>query len=126
MNKAYDILGVVSPSMFAVAKAKENDISVPKMLAPGLACGLAGYSLWDKHPMLGFLAGEAVGTNAYRFWRGEGTDRLRTACNLSVAASAMTGSLMWKKHPFYGYLLGFAAGVAVTALVPGSNASKLF
>lgn len=125
MSTAFDILGVISPSMAAVAKPTEADVSVPRMLAPGLACGLAGFALWEKHPMLGFLSGEVVGTNLYRFYRGEGTDRNRTITNLAVVATATASSLMMPRHPFWGYVAGFVAGAAVTAFVPGSNASKL-
>lgn len=125
MINGYDLLGVVSPSMLAVAKSEELGMPVAASLAPGLAAGLAGMALWGQHRVLGFIAGDSLGMNAYRLYRGQGKDRTLGGCNIAVAASTVVGSLLAKDHPFLGGCAGFIAGVAVTAFVPGSNASKL-
>lgn len=126
MSRALDLLGVVSPSSSMVARAGLGDVPVAYVVAPAMATGLAGYALCKSHPVLGFFAGEAVGANAYRLYRRQGNDVRIAGCGLATQAVAVTGSLLWKKHSFYGYLLGFAVGSAASALVPGSNANKLF
>lgn len=125
MQKAYDILGVVSPSMLAVAKSDNPDVPLPKMLLPGLALGLAGLTIWEQHRVLGFFLGDSIGNNAYRIYRGEGNDHTIAACNIGATSLGVATSLYWKKHPFWGFLLGFAVANTITAFVPGSNASKL-
>ena len=124
MSRAIDLLGVVSPTSATVAKVDAADLPVGYVAAPAVALGLTGFALWKQHPVLGFFAGECVGANAYRLYRGEGDDRVLAYCGLGQQAAAVVGSLAWKQHPFYGYLLGFVIGSAVTALVPGSNAHK--
>ena len=125
MGKVYDLLGVVSPSALMVAKSEESDIAPVSVLGPGVVGGVAGLTLWKEHRVLGFLLGESVGMNAYRLYRGQGTDRTLAMCNLGSAVAGVAGSLMWKKHPFYGWVVGFVLGSTATAFVPGSNASKL-
>ncbi len=119
------LLGLVSPGARSIAQKESGDPPLTHSLVPGLAGGLVGYNLSKEHPVLGFLAGDAIGLNAYRIYRNQGNDRTVAMCNLGVAAAGIVGSLMWKKHPFWGWVAGFAAGSIVTAVVPGSNASKL-
>lgn len=125
MSKAYDILGVVSPSALAIATSEKSDVPLAKLLLPGLAGGLAGLTIWNQHPVLGFVLGDSLGLNAYRIYRGEGKDRTLAACNIGAASCGVAASLYFSKHPFWGFLLGFAVGNTITAFVPGSNASKL-
>lgn len=123
MSRMYDLLGVISPSSATVARAGEgaSDIPLTHVVVPAVAVGIAGFMKWKAHPVLGFFAGESVGANAYRLYRGEGNDRTLAACGLGTQAAAVTASLLCPKHPFLGYLGGFALGSAVTAFVPGSN-----
>lgn len=125
MSTAYNILGVVSPSALAVAKVDELDMPIAAVLVPGVGGGLAGLALWREHRVLGFLAGDSLGMNAYRLYRGDPGDRALALCNLGAAGAGIAGSLMTPKHPFWGWVGGFLLGSAVTALVPGSNARKL-
>ena len=125
MSKALDFLGVVSPSSSVVARADQADIPMAYVVAPAVVVGIAGYRAWPKHPVLGFFAGESIGANAYRLYRGQGDDRTIALSGLGTQACAVAGSLSFKSHPFWGYILGFIAGSAITALVPGSNSHKL-
>ena len=128
MSKAFDLLGVVSPSSSIVARAESADVPMAYVVAPAVVCGIAGYHYAGKHfghPVLGFFAGESIGANAYRLYRGQGDDRTQALCGLGTQACAVVGSLRFKEHPFWGYVLGFVAGSAITALVPGSNAHRL-
>jgi hypothetical protein len=122
MSRALDLLGVLSPGMSSVAEPKASDPPLYKTLVPGVATGIVGYNVINKHPVLGFFGGETLGQNAYRMYRGEGDDRTRAACNMGSMAAGITGSLLFKKHPFYGFCLGLAAGLVATSFVPGSNA----
>lgn len=119
------IIGVVSPAAQSLAEPTHQDPPLAYTILPGAAVGIAGVALWKNHRVLGFLAGDALGVNAYRLYRGQGDDRARALSNLGVAATSISGSLMWKKHPFWGWVLGFVAGSVVTSFVPGSNAYKL-
>lgn len=121
----YDILGVVSPAAASIAKPSSGDPSLFKSIIPGAALGVTGYVVWDKHPVLGFLAGDAVGLNAYRTYRGMPGDRVRAATNVATSASAITGSLLWQRHPFWGWVAGLVAGSAVMSFVKGSAAHRL-
>lgn len=124
MSRALDLLGVVSPSAATVAAGAAADVPLTKTLIPGVAAGIAGVALCPRHPLLGFLGGDAIGLNAYRLYRGQGDDRVMAACNIAIVAAGIAGSLLWKKHPGVGFALGFAAGVVATAAVPGSNAHR--
>jgi hypothetical protein len=118
-----DLLGVISPGMSQVAAGKNADLPLTKTLVPGLAAGIAGFAIVPAHPVLGFLGGETLGQNAYRLYRGQGTDRARALSNVGVIGATIGGSLMMKRHPFWGGVIGFVVGLAVTSLVPGSNAN---
>lgn len=124
-GKGYELLGVVSQSMSIVAQPEKANVPTAVILA-GAGAGIAGFSLIKEHRVLGFLAGDSIGMNAFRIYRGEGDDRKLAACNLATMACLVVGSLAVPKHPFWGGLAGFAVGVAATALVPGSNSNKLF
>ncbi len=125
MSSALKLLGVLSPSSAAVANPAGGDPPLVLSVAPAAAVGLAGVALWPEHRLLGLIAGEAVGGNAYRLWRGQGDDRVRAVGNLFAAGTGVAGSLMWQKHPFLGWFIGFAVGSAATALVKGTNAHRL-
>jgi hypothetical protein len=119
-----DFLGVVSPAAVAVAQPAHTDPSLGHSLLPGVAAGVVGATAWKDHRVLGFLAGDTLGLNAYRFYRGQKDDRVRAACNVASSATAIAGSLYWKKHPFYGWVIGFVVGSVATAFVPGSNTHR--
>lgn len=121
-----EILGVMSPGMAAVAEPKKSDPSLYKSLLPGTVAGIAGALAFENHRVLGFFAGEAVGLNAYRMYRGKGDDRRRAAGNLGMTAGLIAGSLMWESHPFWGAVSGLGVGIAATAMVKGTNANKLY
>lgn len=125
MRSARDLLGVISPSTLAVAYPQKGDPPPYSSVFPGAVLGLATLTLSKKHPFLAFLAGDAVGGNAYRLWRGQGDDHRRVFGNLTVAASIIGGSLWWKRHPFFGGIAGFGAGVLMMSLVRGTLARRL-
>lgn len=124
MSKSLDLLGVLSPGMLSVANPAKNDPPLYKTLVPGIASGVVGYTVWKKHPVLGFFSGESLGQNAYRVYRGQGDDRTRAICNMGTMGAGIVGSLMWKKHPFYGFCAGFALASVAASYVPGSNAYR--
>lgn len=123
--KGIDFLAVVSPGAASIARPAATDPALVRTLIPGVALGIAGVATWKAHPVLGFLAGDAIGLNGYRYYRNQGNDRTLAMCNIGSSAAAIAGSLLWKEHPFWGWCVGFVAGAAMTSLVPGSNAYKL-
>lgn len=125
MNLGMNILGVVSPGMLQVAMGQKADLPLTKTLAPGLAAGILGFALVPAHPVLAFFGGEVLGQNAYRLYRGQGTDRTRALSNIGVIGAMIGGSLVSKQHPFWGGAVGFVVGLLATSLVPGSNANTL-
>lgn len=124
--KTLDLLGVVSPGMHSLAEPGQADLPYTKTLLPGGVIGVAGAMGWKKHRVLGFLAGESLGQNTYRLYRGQGGDRVRALTNMGMTGAAVAGSLLWKKHPFWGFVAGLAAGTVATSFVPGSNAHRVF
>jgi hypothetical protein len=125
MKIARNFLGVLSPSTMAVAYPQAGDPPPYSSVFPGAVLGLATLTLSKKHPFLAFLAGDAVGGNAYRMWRGQGDDRRRVFGNLAVTAAIIGGSLKWKQHPFFGGVIGFGVGVLATSFVRGTLARRL-
>ena len=123
-RQALDFLGIMSPGALSIAEPK-TDPSLAKTIVPGAAAGVIGSLLWKKHMVLGFLAGDAIGLNAFRIFRDHGDDRVRAATNLGLGASGIIGSLMWQKHPVWGWLIGHMIGAVATSFVPGSNAARL-
>jgi hypothetical protein len=124
MNKGYELLGVLSQSMSIVAQPEKTNVPTAVILG-GAAAGIAGYSLVKEHRVLGFLAGDSIGMNAFRIYRGAGDDRKLAACNLATMGCLVVGSLAYKKHPFWGGLAGFLTGVVATSFVEGSNSHNL-
>ena len=124
-RQALDFLGIMSPGAASIAEPRTGDISLAKTIVPGAAAGVAGYFLWPAHPILGFLAGDAIGLNAFRIFRDKGDDRIRAATNLGLGASGIIGSLAMPKHPVWGWFLGHMIGAVATSFVPGSNAARL-
>lgn len=120
-----DLVGVLFPGPATIAQPKTGDPSLLHSIVPGAVGGVAGVALWPKHRVLGFLAGESLGMNAYRFYRNQGADRTKALSNLGMTAAAVVGALLWKKHPIIGYFAGMFAGAAASSFVPGSNAAEL-
>jgi hypothetical protein len=90
-------------------------------VVPGLVVGTVGAVAWKKHRVLGFLAGDALGMNAYDIAKGSKTERISAVCNLGVTGAAVAASLNWHKHPFWGYVLGSIGASIVTSFVPGNR-----
>ena len=124
-RQGLDFLGVMSPGALSIAEPKASDPSLAKTIVPGAAAGVVGAFLWKKHPVLGFLAGDAIGLNAVRIIRGHGDDRRRAATNMALGASGIIGSLMWQRRPVWGWFVGHLVGAVATSFVPGSNAYNL-
>lgn len=121
---ALSFLGVVSPGAAAFANPHPADPHLGASLVPGVAAGVVGFMKFPKHPVLGFLGGEALGMNAYRFYRNLEGDRTRALCNLGTTGLVIAGSLRWKEHPFWGGVLGLAMGALITGFIEGSNSHK--
>lgn len=121
----YDLLGVLSPAASAVAEPKSTNPHLGVSLIPGATGAVAGFLLWPQHRVLGVLAGDALGLNAYRLYRNAPGDRTTALTNMGVAATAIAGSLAWKAHPFWGWFAGFLVGAAATSFVDGSNSNTL-
>jgi hypothetical protein len=119
-----DFLRVMSPGAASIAEPQSGDPHLSKTIVPGAAVGVVGFFVWRSHPVLGFLAGDALGLNAARLIRGTGDDRKTAACNLGLAASGIVGSLLWKRHPFYAWWIGHILGAAALVAVPGSNSHR--
>ncbi len=120
-----DFVGVLSPSTLAVAYPSPADPPPSTSVVPGALAGLAAMSMSKQHPFLAFLAGDAIGGNAYRLWRGRVGDRSRVFGNIGVTAAIIGGSLLMPRRPFAGGVAGFVAGVLATSLVRGTLANSL-
>lgn len=89
-------------------------------MIPGVVVGGVGAFVWKKHPVLGFLAGHALGSVGYGAYKKvPKTDLL---CDLAIEGAAIAGALAWKKHPIGGWLAGAVAATTATAFVPDSHA----
>jgi hypothetical protein len=130
---ALDVLGVLSPSMSQAAKPQPNDPSLSSVVIPAGVGAIGGAALGMRfgHPLLGLLAGEALGANAIRVWRNASGDRVRAGTNLVAAGAGIIGSLIAQRYSkkdsvaFLGWLLGFVAGQVAVSTVPGSNSHRL-
>lgn len=128
MNRLTRLLGdapsavaqtVTPASVKTVAKAPSLKLEVlhqplKTSIAPGVVAGAVGAYGWEKHRVLGFFAGEAVGANAYSVVKGSSTERRNALCNVASTGAAVAGSLAWKKHPVWGFILGGLAGSVAT------------
>lgn len=125
---AMDFLAVMSPGAASIAEPKAGDPELYKTIVPGAAVGVAGFFAWKKHPVLGFLAGDAIGLNGARLIRNGADDWKTAACNLGLAASGIVTAVAFEKklHPFFGWWVGHILGAVATGFVPGSNANKFF
>jgi len=138
MKKYVEVFGAVSPSaagaqragdiVAALAPPKSGHAMVPashsigatmKSMLPGVAGAVAGAFVWKRHPVLGILAGHALGSNAMALWKG---DRKTALCNVAVEGAGVFGALKYKKHPVLGWLGGTLAGAVATSFVDGSPA----
>lgn len=119
------LIGVVSPAAVTIAQPEKSDPALVKTLVPGVIAGVVGASLWEKHRVLGFLTGDAIGLNAYRLYRGKGDDRTRAATNLVASGAGIAGALFYKERPFVGWCAGFLVGAVATSFVEGSASNRL-
>ena len=94
-------------------------------LVPGVGVGLAGAFVGSKlgHPVLGFLGGAAIGSNALTIYKG-GPDRRKAICRLGVESAAIGAVLATDRgHPIVRYVIGGILGGIASAFVPGSDAN---
>jgi uncharacterized membrane protein len=119
-----DIVAALAPPPAPTAQALARPAAstpslteIAKRMAPGVIGGVVGMMLWKRHPVLGFLAGHAVGAMAYPLYKG---DKKRAMCNLAVEGTGIAGALYYRKHPALGYIMGASAGAVATYFVDGS------
>ena len=130
-KKAADIVAALAPpsskSTAMVAAGGSSLVGEAKKMAPGLAGAGVGYFAWKKHPVLGILAGHAVGSNAMELATG---DRKKALCNLAVEGAGIYGALKYGKgrtgRSVLGYVAGAVAGAVATYFVPGSPARDAY
>lgn len=123
-RRAADIFAALAPPAAGPHKAlvkteppHESVTEIAKDLAPGIGVAAAGAYAWKKHRVLGALLGHAVGSNAYKFYKG---DKTHAWTQLAVEVVGVLGALKWKKHPVLGWGAGIVAGTLATSFVPGS------
>lgn len=124
------VLGAVTPGTVKTAAA-ELQKSEPKMLShsmktsflPGILAGGAGAYAWKGHRVLGFIAGDAVGSRLYELYKGG--NRKGNLADLAMTGGAVYASLHYKKHPILAFLGGALAGGVVTSFIEGSSAYRI-
>jgi hypothetical protein len=124
-KRATDIVAALAPpsGSHALVPARRNTIlgaEVSGML-PGVVGAVAGALVWKRHPVLGVLAGHAIGANAKELLSG---DRKKAMCHVAVEGAGILGALKYKKHPVLGWVGGTVAGAVATSFVSGSPASE--
>lgn len=121
VSRAGDIVAALAPpsGTHAMVSASHSIGATVKTLVPGAVGAAAGAFMWKKHPVLGLIAGFAVGDNAMELWKG---DRMAAACKLAVEGAGVAGALHFKKHPVLGFIGGALAGAVATSFVDGSPA----
>ena len=94
--------------------------------APTLVGGAAGALAWQKHRVLGFLAGQSLAYNGAALLKGDADQKKEAVYQLAVEGSGIAGALYLKKHmhPVFGWLVGIAAGSIATSFLPGSPSRR--
>lgn len=111
--------------MAMTAQKTAGDPALGAILGPAAIGAVIGVKAWQKHPLLGLLAGEAIGANVYRLYRNQGNDRTLAWTNMATSAAGIAGSLMSPKNPFRGWAVGYLLGIGATSLVKDSAAYNL-
>ena len=94
--------------------AAESLVPSPKT---GLAVGIAGALLWQRHRILGLIAGMAIGSNASALITKD--TRGMAIRNLVLEGAAVAGALLLENHPVFGFAGGAVAGGLAAPHVPG-------
>jgi xanthosine utilization system XapX-like protein len=94
--------------------------------APTLVGGAAGALAWQKHRVLGFLAGQSLAYNGAALLKGDANQKKEAVYQLAVEGSGIAGALYLKKHmhPVFGWIVGIAAGSIATSFLPGSPSRR--
>ena len=107
------LLNTVKPWL---AKAQSGVLAVAPSPTPGLVLGIVGAALWRRHPILGFISGMIIGSNATSILHKD--KRSLAFRNISVGALGVGGAYVCASRPVLGFVAGSAIGGVLTSKVP--------